>query len=150
MTQEGGMNPSNEKKNRAHLVAFYSDFVASSSRRRGLGKRTAVESSSRQLFRIPLPVLTVLKKHHRRTPRVYRKTRDRHILRLGDPNQGHALVGSIAGNGILGLHRWVSLRTASEFLRRLCISSRRLPDLYGAQLSNAISRMNMRRRVVTS
>jgi len=36
-----GMNPSNETKNRHTLLFFHSDFVASSSRRRGLEKRTA-------------------------------------------------------------------------------------------------------------
>src|SRR5487761_788980 len=41
-----GMNPYSETKNWAHLAVFYLAFVASSSRRRGLGKRTAFESSS--------------------------------------------------------------------------------------------------------
>ena len=41
-----GVNPSNETKNRAHLQFFHLALVASCSRRRGLGKRTAFESSS--------------------------------------------------------------------------------------------------------
>src|SRR5712664_4927519 len=41
-----GLNPCCETKNRAHLAAFYSALLVSPSRRRGLGKRTAFESSS--------------------------------------------------------------------------------------------------------
>jgi integrase len=42
----GGMNPCSETKNWAHLTAFYSALLVSPSRRRGLGKRMAFESSS--------------------------------------------------------------------------------------------------------
>jgi hypothetical protein len=44
LDSKSGMNPYSETKNRAHLAAFHSDFVASSSRRRGLGKRTAKQT----------------------------------------------------------------------------------------------------------
>jgi hypothetical protein len=55
----------------------------------------------------------------------------RHTLRLGKSHQRRTFVGSIAGDGNSDLHRWVSLRTAPEPLRRLYASSRRLSDLYG-------------------
>jgi hypothetical protein len=55
-----GLNPSTETENWAHLQFFHSALVASCSRRRGLGKRTAFESSSPDSsVAFPLLVLTV-------------------------------------------------------------------------------------------
>jgi len=61
----------------------------------------------------------------------------RHALRVDQLNQRHAVVDSFTGDGISDLHRWTSLRTASESLRWLCASSRRLSDICRVHLHNA-------------